>query len=179
MKTYIEPEEAWDYFREHIDDFDEYDQVLVEEDDEGVQVVMGNNNGEPCIYIVEGETYSLEGTFSTAGELEGYLAGIYVSMQNGYFDDDSYGLDKLGELDDEEAERFEIELRESELNDAALDYLMAVDSEHEFDDEEIKRFMNDSLYYLYKELGLHIYRPKYLVGDDGQKTFEEHPYEKL
>ncbi len=86
-------------------------------------------------------------------------------------------------IPDETEEEFRIEERETELSDAAFDFLFTVKPEIEdiADDPGMiaEQLVDCVCEWLFTHHGISVYRPMMLEQPDGSEVFAEHPYEVM
>lgn len=179
---YVQPEDVWDYAKEHT--ADGFDTVIAENPEFGISIYLSPNTEDalPSAYVFLSDTSE-----EMCNEVLYNQSDAKITVQKMYAEylDESVAyriVDFLNEsesIDEEEDRQNTIDDRESELDNAFFDLLSIIceDSVPDTNLSEICDFMKelvlDSLYEKYK---IDIYRPMILEDENGEEFYEEYPY---
>lgn len=182
-----EASEIWEIFQKRKEYFRAHMEVIAENPEYDVVIYLSEEergtNMFPniVVYIDNNEEYSEVAV--SQYDCEHTVKEIYAE-----FLDEERLINHMLERDEEDRELDEeqdmIETRETELYDAAadfLDILLNETLEHIVGYQEAEETREDLIdhicQYLYEEHGLSVYRPMILEDEDGEEFFEEFPYD--
>lgn len=189
LRINVEANKIWDLFQKEKAKL-EKDFMEIAEDIERDVVIYLTSVGEsgdelPDIIMCVGGEPAFEETCIDAADCEDIAKTMYRWATGKSADamDDEPEEDE--EEDEEEAQEEEIEMREEDLDYALYDFInLTIDeSMGDFDSARKKKFFQDCkehfLEYMYRKWDVTIYRPMYLVDENGVESYEEYPYELL
>ena len=198
-KIYLDPDETWDYFEENEESLKKSLDLIAEDTDLGVSIYITSADTtegvfpEFTVYLDDQEFYSevvdrMEDCEATAESIyDEFLDPATVMdymFQFGY--NPTKPVDYVYESDDgiTAAEYTAVEKRETELEDAARDFLLSIlndNPENELGVVTTEKLCDDLIEtvcgFLYREWEISVYRPTVLETANG-KTFVEYPYEE-
>lgn len=182
-KIKLKPSEVWDYYNKNRLSLRCSDYEIASNDEYGVSILLSVDNSfavtpDALVVRVELDTYvaDIEHIVSEF-DCENVISDIYdkylTSKVIDAIEDDS----DEPELTEEEI----IEAREEELTSAIGDLLDVItDGEsNEIEPDDIEDIKEHVLEYIYRKHNIDIYRPMFLVFDDGTESYEEYPYGSL
>ena len=176
----VQPDDFWDFFKKNALKLEERSELVAENGDRSIWVF--NDEGIASFIIYEGDA-EVEG-FELFDEEDNQYALALIAI--GLFDEIEEESDTVsGEDYDEDDEDALIEEREEELDTVCANLVYDIlgdDSDAATADEIsqaaklIKEVVCDILT---KKFGFPIYRPMYLVDEDGKQFFTDYPYEQM
>jgi len=173
-KIYIEAEDTWRYFKENEDDLENVMHLVAENEDYGVEIYLENEGGLPGFSAYVDSDLMLTERAINEKDCEITAARIYDDYLTERF------FETLGEHDDSLTKVDELTIideREDEL-DLVFEDLLHIASDGKADTYEIlEQVKDDVLELLYRKYKISIWRPMYLVDEDGEEFYEEYPYE--
>lgn len=182
QKIIIEPNELWDYLQEedkagHLNNI-MYD--IASNDEYGTTVfVTKSSNGKYCISVEADDIEIYSDYICNEEEAEKTCKQVY----NDYLTDRAIELIMdIQSGDSLFAQEDEIELREEELTEFTLSFLMGIlGGDTYFDGVSLDEIVDDCkehfLEYMARKHELAIYRPMILEDENGEEFFEEYPYD--
>ncbi len=194
MKTiYYEPAELWDLYNKNKDELVTKTRVIAENPDFDVMVFLtSEQRGKfilPNILVWE----DCAEIYNECAVGEDDLISTAESIYAKYLDDDAILKRHFGEDDadadedkEENEQELEIDRRESELYDAAEDFLYTVTGGQlekiagfSETDKIIGDLINRTCEWLSMEHGISVFRPMMLEDEDGEEFYDEYPYDLL
>lgn len=173
----ISPNEIWGYFEKNATALKQAHHKCAESDEWSVWIT--NNDDYPTFTIFCGEDPTHEyDAISRSDAMEQYMLALSdIGIE--------YGDMESLKFDDSAAEEYDIQERESELDDIisnALSDILGSDWIR-VDDDSFKAAVGTAKEVVCDILGKQykfpLYRPMHLIGEDGKEFFEEYPYESL
>ncbi|MCD8376441.1 MAG: hypothetical protein LUD69_05810 [Oscillospiraceae bacterium] len=189
-KILVEPSKVWRFYLDELEKTDQVDETLAENSDYGFEIVIVGRSpiGATVEVVADGivsrtesvdafDCYEVvEGLYETymSKDVSGILAEEDEKEQAGNFDGPDSMIKKLDEIDQREEELdFAIyEMLEIFMPDISCD----IDGYGTDVYGQLKDLICE---WLYKEHGISVYRPMFLVDEDGVESYEEYPYEEL
>jgi len=166
---YVKPEEVWDYYVCNISNLSDNMVEIAYNDVFNTAVYITDDDGILWIYVDHnGET--VESRMCIDEELAvNNLSEIYDLYINTEPDDDIFKNDM-------------IDCREDDLYYAFMKFMEVVIETDEplykkENQKKILNMMNHIIEFISKENGFKVYRPMFIVDDNGNKEFIEYPYE--
>ncbi len=177
----IEPYELWDYLEEQ-DKTGQLDNVIYdiahnEEFGTTVYVTKGCN-GKFCISVEADDVEIYSDDICNREEAEKICKQVYDDYLTDRVIEIIMEMQEESQLEQED----EIELREEELSELTLQFIMDIlGGDTYFDGIGLDKIVDDCkehfLEYLSRKHELSIYRPMILEDENGDDFFEEYPYE--
>ena len=180
----IEPNEVWEYFCKHRDDFNRETHMIAERKDYGISIYLTESFGWPSFEVKSDDvTVYTENAISGADctEIakkiyERFLSDAVISAISEIEQDDS-------KIEQDARISREIKDREQELSVATgtlLDVILDENIDYwDFQDEIIEDVKDHICEYLYSRWGLEIYRPMIVEYEDKTEKFLKYPYSQL
>lgn len=181
----VKPSDVWQYFVDNNIVLEGSMHLVAENDEWQVWITCDD---ETAVFCVEYDGDALrEYTAYDESDIEeqyGFALEDIGFVDSEFEDDDESGLPSAeysGEFDDQVCD-LDIREREAELDDVCTQFVCEVldtDYIHADDDlieqaaKTIKEVICDIIA---KQYGMKLYRPMWLVGEDGNKFFAEYPY---
>ena len=176
----VQPNDFWDFFKKNALKLEVSSELVAENGDRSIWVF--NDDGIASFIIYEGDV-EVEG-FELLDEDDNQYALALIEI--GLFDEiEEESGTVSGEDYDEDDEDAIIEEREEELDMVCSNMVYDIlgdDSDAATADEMSKaaKFIKEVVCdILTKKFGFPVYRPMYLVDEDGKKFFSEYPYEQM
>ena len=176
----VKPDELWSFFKKNALKLEEHSELVAENGNRSIWVF--NDDGIPSFIIYEGDA-EVEG-FELFDEEDDQYALALIAIGFGDDIEEESGT-VSGEDYDEDDEDALIEEREEELNVVCENLIYDVldsDTDAVTADEisQAAKFIKEVVCdILTKKFGFPVYRPMYLVDEDGKKFFAEYPYEQM
>lgn len=179
----IDASTVWDYFSSHEDELAYHMCQIASNREYGISVFITSDVGYPSIIVTADDTQVYEETMLDKTDCEETVRMVYDNYLTDsvvMILDELYGMGiEMTEIEVEDM----IACREAELDNATVDFILAVlddfdYSASEFDDicDDIKEHI---LEYMARKHHLPIRRPMYLEYDNGEEILEEFPYENM
>ena len=175
----IEPFDLWDYLEEQ-DKTGQLDNILYDiahNEEFGTTVyVTKDNNGKFCISVEADDVEIYSDYIRNREDAEKICKQVY----DDYLTDRVIGI--IVNIQSQLEQEDEIELREEELSELTLQFIMDIlGGDTYFDGTGLDEIVDDCkehfLEYLARKHDLSIYRPMILEDEKGDDFFEEYPYE--
>lgn len=184
QKIILQPDEVWDYFVEHEEEYDKYMFEIASCSEYGTAVYLSRSSkGVGCITVeaddqevYNEEVIDAEDTKKTVQKVyDDYLTDKVIEILSDFEPQEG---DTLQDQEDE------IAMREEELDNLIWDFVMGVFGGETYADfdctgEVLDDLKDHFLEYMYRKHGFDIYRPMVLEDEDGTEFFEEYPYEHM
>lgn len=173
----VEAKDAWKHFEENKKLLKDRILALAENPEFGVVIYMGEEFGLPAFTVMVDDRQYDEADAINEGDCTETVNKLYDKYLSGKFRDEL--------IDNEEELEAEMEERETELSDAAYEFMSVVAdydgnalNNEEFDAiiEDVKEHM---LEYIARKHGFKIRRPMILEDEDGNDCYSEYPYEEM
>lgn len=189
LRINVEANKIWDLFQKEKARLEKDLMEIAEDIERGVVIYLTSvgESGEerPDIIMYVYDEPMFEEPCIDAADCEEVAKTMYqwAAVKPAAVVDDE--LEEDEEEDEEEAQEEEIEMREEDLDYALYDFInLTIDeSMGDFDSARKKKFFQDCkehfLEYMYRKWDVTIYRPMYLVDENGVESYEEYPYELL
>ena len=187
-RIYIQPYELWSVFKSNALDLEQHSKICAEYDEQSVWFF--NDDGIPCFVVFNaGEEIETFDMFDEDDIDQYIMVLVAIGFDESEIkqdesecgsDNSEPGSESVAVSDHEEQET--IEAREDELDTIITNMVYDIlgddesgVSEADIDDAAhlIKEVVCDILG---KKYGMPVYRPMYLVDENGSKFFEEYPY---
>ncbi len=172
----VNANDLWDYCIEYQEDLVLNEHEIARNPELGIKVfVTIDELDEDCFEISveqDGEDVGVYEFFSNPDEAFEVAEYVYET----YVDQSAAGIiGRASEYYVNDEDR--IYERESELDDATANFLDVAYSQAVFGQDEFQAIKNHFLGFLANEFDSGIYRPCYMVDDEGQAFIEDYPYE--
>lgn len=177
----VKPDELWSFFKKNALKLEERSELVAENGNRSIWVF--NDEGIPSFIVYEGDV-DVEG-FDLLDEEDDQYALALIAIGFDEIETDEESGTVSGEDYDEDDEDALIEEREEELDTVCANMVYDVlgdDSDAATADEisQAARFVKEVVCdILTKKFGFPVYRPMYLVDEEGKKFFSEYPYEQM
>lgn len=176
----VDPNDLWEYYEEHEFELENHMHEVANSYEYGVNIYVTKECGvgEIAVYVDDEELYTE--VFSNKKECDSIACEIY----NLYLSSDYVNSEYKFDLEEDNYDD-EIDIREETLDYAVIDFLDAVfetspGSVAQMDiDDVIQDLKNHFLAYMYRKWGMDIYRPTYLIDENGEEFLEEYPYSHM
>lgn len=168
---YVEADDVIDVFFDRVYNTSE-SKVIAESKEDKIQVLMYDDNGWPHLLVTEDSQPVDSVGIDDVEDAEKVINRIYREYIEGNTPDEDFeGVRR----------EIEIEERQTELENAALDFMCVVlETEYKYALREIgdslPEIVDGFLEYLYKKQDIDPYRPMVLVDENGEEFYEEYPY---
>lgn len=174
----VSPCSIWDYFQSHKETLTEKLYLVASDNDCGTVVYLTNTYGFPEIQVFSGDVRVDRESIISEDECEETVAQIYSRF---LCDEEDEEFNPYDDFDEEDA----MFVRESELQDAMVDFLASILSEEEIGDIEedfgeiCEDVLEHILEYMARKHNVRIYRPMYLEYEDGTEEISPYPYQDM
>ena len=187
-QIYVDASDIWDLFQKEKKLLEDHERKIAECPEYGTEIYLTGENGYPCIVVYADDDMVYTEICVSPADCKSVAQSIY----NDYLTEKV--LQKyLDELDEEESDGcdddqlagrlVDIEDREADLDMAVFDFVntaldrLCIEEYMDESDEMCADVKDHFLEYLARKWGLPIYRPMYLVEEDGAEFYTEYPYE--
>lgn len=189
-KILVEASRVWRFYLDKLERTDQVDETIAENPDYGFEIVIVGRSpiGATVEVVADGivsrteavdafDCYEVvEGLYETymSKNVSGILAEEDEMEQDGDFDGPDSTIKKMDEIDqrEEELDFALYEMLEIFMPDVSCDL-------EEYEPDIYSQLKDLICEWLYKEHGISVYRPMFLVDEDGVESYEEYPYEEL
>ena len=184
-KISFKPDEVWAYATLHPHELENDEIELAESTDYGVVITAFMISGKLNLFVYMDDSLAASVVVHSMEECEETLSKLYDEyMTSSIFN----AVENAGKPHEDppaitRGMQAEMDLREEELTNAALEFVMVALDEDYDGDEDIavisEKAKEAFLGFLGTRLGLPVYRPQVIVCQDGTEYISDYPYQDL
>ena len=185
-KIIVQASEVWGYFQDEVDDLKVHMHQIAGNPEYGVAIFVTEDSGLPSIVVTADDVQVYEETAVSAHDCQRTVEKVYDMYLT------SKAIDYLTAIGDSSSDLTAIDIedmideRESELDTATYEFLLAAVQDAYIDDYATTDFddivddlKEHFLEYMARKHGIPVYRPMMLEYEDGSEELSEYPYEDM
>lgn len=181
----LEPEQVWAYFLNHEKDYGSTMELIASNDEFGVNIYLTADHGMAQVVVEIDGVDSVEEYMADYVDCVSTMSEVYNTYLYDFVNEvakSDCATDSASSIEEDREE--EIEIREDSLFDAAFDFLEVVlEGSIKYSDATINAMVEDCkdhfVEYIARKFGKNVYRPMYLVDENGESFYTENPYPQM